>query len=347
MKHHDQRLLRLAIAIEEKLKTAQCNTSQAELPTATWLQCEQTLRLIRRAQRHGWQLAAQRLRHDLQGNLRSLQADLIEFDCGLEPQQSERCQTSVRDIHADLITLREEFDTVAFDQRRRTISVTTEPIELDGVYLGPFEIHLDWSNLTDGHLNNYRVIAMDAHAAATNDSVTHPHVDGETVCEGEGRQPIRHALEQGRLLDFFVIVANLLRTYNSDSPYVSLSDWYGVECSDCGTTVCDDERWTCEKCETTVCGECYFNCPGCDSIFCNECVTCCKGCDENHCGGCLTPCSHCLTELCQGCLNDNERCSDCHDQETEETIEEPDFGADSDTVAPLHADRVGQAAVPA
>ena len=131
MTHHDQRLLRLAIAIEEKLKTAKCNTSQAELPTSTWLQCEQTLRLIRRAQRHGWQLAAQRLRHDLQGNMRSLQADLIEFDCGIEPQQSERCQTSVRDIHADLITLREEFDKVAFDQRKRTISVTTEPIELD------------------------------------------------------------------------------------------------------------------------------------------------------------------------------------------------------------------------
>jgi hypothetical protein len=119
--------------------------------------------------------------------------------------------------------------------------------------------------------------------AATNDSVTHPHVDGEALCEGEGRQPIRRALEQGRLLDFFVIIANLLRTYNSDSPYVSLSDWHGVECFDCGTTVCDDERWTCEKCDTTVCGECYSNCPECDGIFCDACVTRCEGCDENHC----------------------------------------------------------------
>jgi len=319
MTHHDQRLLRLAFAIEEQLKTAQCNAPQAELPAAIWLQCELTLRLIRRAQRHGWQLAAHRLLHDLRANLRRLQADLVAFDCGLERQQSERCQSSVSDIYADLVTLREEFDQVAFDQRKRTISVTTEPIELDGVYLGPFEIQLDWSDLTDGHPNNYRVIAIDAHPAAANDNVTHPHVQDEVVCEGEGRQTIRSAIEQGRLLDFFVIVANLLRTYNAGSPHVSLADWHGAECADCGATVSGDERWTCEKCQTTTCGECYQNCSDCDGIYCDECTTSCEGCDERRCRSCISVCSACHDEYCQGCLDDNERCSDCHDKENEAT----------------------------
>ena len=344
MTHHDQRLLRMAIAIEEQLKAAQSKPAQAELPTATWQQCEQTLRLMRRAQRHGWQLAAHRLLRDLRGNLRRLQGDLIEFDCGIEPQQRQPCQTSVRDIHADLVALREEFDGVAFDQRKRIISVTTEPIELEGVYLGPFEIQLDWGDLTDGHPSNYRVIAIDAHPAAANEDVTHPHVQDEGVCEGDGRQMIRCALEQGRLLDFFVIVANLLRTYNSGSPYVSLSDWQGVECADCGSTVCDDERWTCEKCGTKVCGECYFNCPNCDDIFCNSCVTRCEGCDEIHCSACMKDCSRCHAEICQGCLDDNERCSNCHDKETKAT-ESHASEACRDSQFAVQPDRVGEIVV--
>jgi hypothetical protein len=190
---------------------------------------------------------------------------------------------------------------------------------LDGVYLGPFEIHLDWSNLQDGHPNNYRVIAMDAHPAAANDNVTHPHVQDEAVCEGEGRQTIRSAIEQGRLLDFFVIVANLLRTYNSGSPYVSLADWHGAACADCGATVSGDERWTCDKCQTTTCGECYQNCSDCDGIHCDECTTSCEGCDERRCRSCISVCSACHDEYCQGCLDDNERCSDCHDKENEAT----------------------------
>ncbi len=249
------------------------------------------------------------------------------------------------------MALHDEFEEVTFDRRGHTLSVTMEAIELDGVYLGPFEIRLDWENSQGCQSYNYRVIALDANPAAANDSVTHPHVQDEEVCEGYGHEPIRRALEQGRLLDFFVIVANLLRTYNSGSPYVSLSEWYGIQCPDCGSTVGDDDRWTCEKCEASVCGECYYNCPGCDCAFCNECVTHCEGCDENHCGGCMRQCSRCNAELCQGCLDDNERCSDCHDKETEEENEELlangscDGGVDA--FAPLQPDGVDQAAVPA
>ncbi|MCH7688714.1 MAG: hypothetical protein IH899_18860 [Planctomycetes bacterium] len=351
MTGNERLLLRLAVAMHEPLGSGQSTSAQVELPTASWQQGEHLLRRIHRARQRGWQLAAQRLQRELQEVLCRLQGELITIDHLLEPRRNELHSASIVDIHADLVALHEDFEDVSFDRRERTISVTTEPIELDDIYLGPFEIRLDWSNLADGHPHNYRVIAVDANPAAANESVTHPHVQDEAVCEGDGRQPIRKALEQGRLLDFFTIVANLLRTYNAGSPYVSLSDWYGVECADCGSTVSDDERWTCELCGAYVCGDCYVSCPGCDGLFCGACVTRCAGCEENHCGACMKHCAGCRAELCPGCLEENERCSDCHDQETEETNEElvaaEESSGNSAALAPLQPDRVGQAAVPA
>ncbi len=351
MTGNERRLLRLAAAIHESLSSGQSTTAHVELPTTSWQQSEHLLRRMRRAQQRGWQLAVQRLQCDLREMPRRLHGELIAIDHLLEPQSNEVHRASIGDIHADLVALHEEFDEVSFNRRGKTISVTTEPIELEGVYLGPLEIRLDWSDLAEGHPHNYRVIALEANPAASNESVTHPHVQDEAVCEGDGHLPIRKSLEQGRLLDFFTIVANLLRTYNAGSPYVSLSDWYGVECADCGSTVSDDERWTCELCGAYVCGDCYVSCPGCDGLFCGACVTRCAGCEENHCGACMKQCAGCRTELCPGCLEENERCSDCHDQETEETNEElvaaDEPSRNSAAVAPLQPDRVGQVTVPA
>ena len=45
-------------------------------------------------------------------------------------------------------------------------ALTTEPIELAGVELGPFEIRLEWT--TTGDEPAYRVIAKDPHPAESN-----------------------------------------------------------------------------------------------------------------------------------------------------------------------------------
>jgi hypothetical protein len=350
MTRHEKLLMRLAIAIYERRTTKQAASSTIELPTASWQQSEDIFRRIRRARQRGWQLAAQRLHCDLQESLRRLRGELTAIERVLDPPISELRITSIADIYADLLGLHEEFDQVSFDQQGRTISVTTEPIDFDGISLGAFEIRLDWSDLSGARPSNYRVIAIDANPAASNEGVTHPHVQDEAVCEGEGRLPIQQSLQQGRLLDFFLIVTNLLRTYNPGSPYVAITDWQGVECSDCAT-LCDGDCWTCEKCETTVCGECYVNCPECDGIYCNYCVSCCQGCEENHCTDCMKTCSRCRAELCKSCLDNKERCSDCHDQETKKTCEDPVDGAKPTgkchTVASVHADCLGQIAVPA
>jgi hypothetical protein len=350
MTHKPKFLLRIAAAIQEQLAAADNTAHDIAMPMAAWQLCNLLAHKIEVSRQKGWSLAATRIQQDLRSSFERIQGSLSELHRQLQSWPPTRRWASTRDIYDDLIALHDEFDDVRCDRRGRTISVTTEPITLEEVYLGPFEIHLDWDDLATYGPDNYRVIALDSNPAASDDSVTHPHVQDEVLCAGEGQQPIRQALEQGRLLDFFLIVANLLRTYNAASPYVAISEWHGVRCADCGSTTYDDERWTCDKCETTVCGDCYFNCPGCDRIFCSECVTRCEGCDQLHCNVCIRQCSCCGDDRCKGCLDDEERCADCHDQETEED-EEPvtdaSCGEDRTPSTALQPHCMGQAVVPA
>ena len=77
--------------------------------------------------------------------------------------------------------------------------------------IGPFKIVLDWSDLSV--TKPYQIIAQELQPAASDDEVTtHPHVHGRMLCEGEGRVPIRNALRQGRLCDFFLLVQQVLQT---------------------------------------------------------------------------------------------------------------------------------------
>ena len=351
MNRQEKRLLGIAVDIHEQLKTQGAMRPVDAWPTVTWQRCDALRRRMSRADERGWHLAARRLQSDLRELVHRTHGQLLEVERQLEPMQSCQHVASIQDIHADLAALHEEFDEVSVERRSHSVAVTTEPIVLEGVYLGPFEIRLDWNHLVDGHPHNYRVIALDANPAVANEGVTHPHVQDEAVCEGDGHLPICQALQQGRLLDFFVIVANLLRTYNSGSPYISLDDWRGIACTDCGTTVSDDDRWMCESCEAAVCGECYLNCRDCDGVFCAECVTRCDGCDEYHCRSCMKRCSQCRDELCETCLDHQERCANCHEDEQEKEATEdacPNREVIGDrNVSPLQPARMGEAAVSA
>ena len=307
-------LMRTALAIGEQLHQTETEAHHVELPTTTWERCATLHRKLQKATQRGWQSAAGRLQHELRSAVERLRVELVELEQHLRSSTTPSHKASAGELYRDLLALHDEFEDVFLDRRGRQLSVTTEAIILDDVHLGPFEIRLDWSSVSRSHSNCYRVIAVDPHPAAANEGVTHPHVQDELACEGEARQSLRAALEQGRLLDFFLIVANLLRTYNSSSPFIALSDWHGVECGDCGSSVSDEERWTCEKCETTVCGECYHSCNACDGIYCHHCVQRCEGCDESHCAGCLSACLCCQAEVCPSCLQEEERCNDCHEQ---------------------------------
>ena len=71
--------------------------------------------------------------------------------------------------------------------------VTTEPIELEGIALGRFEIRFNWLTVADER--PYRVVALDPNPASRSADTTHPHVQYERLCEGDGARAIHQALQ--------------------------------------------------------------------------------------------------------------------------------------------------------
>jgi hypothetical protein len=227
----------------------------------------------------------------------------------------------------DLKQLKQEFDKVNFDKKANTLSVITEPITLEDVYLGPFEIRLELNRLSELYrCSPFYCIALDPHPAGPSEDVTHPHVSGERLCEGEGYASIRAALEQGRICDFFAIVRGILNTYSPDSPYVSLSEWEGEACYECGYTVDSENSYYCGFCDHTYCGECSTCCRGCDETVCLSCSQQCPHCEENVCPNCMRKCSECGSLCCISCLED-DLCPKCV-EELEKKDEQPECQID-------------------
>ena len=158
------------------------------------------------------------------------------------------------------------------------LSVTTDRIVLEDIYLGPLQIRLDWQRLGLSS-QPYRVVALDPHPAAKSDDITHPHVQDEQLCEGEGRSAIRAALAECRLHDFFLLVSQVLHTYGQGSAYVELDDWDGVPCEECGASLDEDDRYCCQRCEATLCGGCSVSCQDCGDSYCSGCIGQCAACD--------------------------------------------------------------------
>lgn len=338
-------LSRIALAVHDHLAALTANDSLIELPLDEWQRCVDVVRRIRRARLRGWNLAGTALTGDLRYSLPAVEQELAAIRGRLAPSPRPDYLVRPGTIYCDLIALRREFAALDHDVGDRWLSVTTEPIKLREVYLGAFEIRLAWGRTRDGR-PSYRIIARDPHPAAGRENVTHPHVQDEHLCEGEARYAIRAALTQGRLLDFFMLVAAVLRTYNAESPFVELSVWLGSSCSDCGAAVDDDESYSCRRCDGTACSECERVCGGCEMSFCADCIGSCDACRESHCGCSLKPCPGCRSQCCVGCLDEFERCPNCHEQESEESngIETSNSSADS---APVQSDRLGQAPVSA
>ncbi len=224
----------------------------------------------------------------------------------------------------ELKALREEFDDVAFNREENALCAITEPITLEDTYLGSFRIALYLDKLHEMvHRMPYYVIAIEPHPSAKDEAITHPHVSNEVLCEGDGAGAIRAALEEGRLCDFFVLVRGILTTYNPDSPYVSLADWDGVACYDCGYVMDDESSYSCSHCGNAVCDSCSRVCTNCGEIVCGECASHCEICDRSLCPPCAkTKCSECESICCESCITDG-LCPDCKKEMENEDEEQP------------------------
>ena len=278
-------------------------------------------RKMRASIARGWLSAAHRCCDNLSRLLGEIEYSVPRVRPWVEKPQEDIPTLLV--LVDELDALQQEFGGIEFDASKNTLSVATEPITLDDIYLGPFRIQLELNKLEQlYHCSPYSVIALEPNPAATNDSVTHPHVSDEKLCEGEGCAAIRAALEDGRICDFFTIVRSILNTYSADSPYVSLDDWDGRACYDCGRSVASEDIYYCERCDHDYCSECSTYCRRCEETVCLSCSGQCAYCEEMLCRNCVSKCKECGELFCEACLKD-DLCPNCtEEQENEDEQEE-------------------------
>lgn len=283
-------------------------------PRPEWQACSRLIGQIETANRKGWSLAARKLKSRLATTLASLQSQLNTY---AQPADVAHAAPTLHMLYEEILGLESEFGGFRCDLPAGTLAVETEALRLEDCDLGPFEIRLEWSRLRQHPV--CRVIALDPQPATGHPAVTHPHVQAEQLCEGEGRAALRSALADGRLSDFFTIVAQILRTYNASSAYVALASWHGADCDDCGDRTPEDEQGQCTTCERRLCGACEVCCGDCGRGQCESCTDRCDDCEERLCGSCRRSCDHCGENCCPTCLEDGlcHACqSEVHEEET-------------------------------
>ena len=278
--------------------------------------------LFRTAVEKGWLIGAENIRSRVSRNINDFSYHIQRFKEFINADETSLPKLS--DIYAELLQIEQEFGELKFDLKEKTLSITTEPITLEDIPLGPFEVRLSIGRINNLYSDSsYRIIALKPNPASCNEDVTHPHVSDEMLCEGEGHLPIRIALEQGRLCDFFTMVVNILQTYNSSSPHVALGDWSGIGCYDCGCTVDSESAYSCYSCGHDFCECCTSYCHSCDETICLGCGSECPNCGELVCHKCLIKCSQCGSRLCGCCAEDGDLCSECRNlAEDSEHIEQ-------------------------
>ena len=304
-------------------------------------QCLRWRKRLETATSRNWNAAAKDAADKLRGSLDILRMRSTHAMDELTRLTKPRLKPTANSIFRDIEALRGEFDNVTIDRPKQRLTVQTSNISLEHVELGSFEICLNWKFIKES--SPYDVVAVEPNCPSSNDSVSHPHVQSDSLCEGEGADPIRRALDEGRIYDFFCIVDHVLRNYNPDSAYVQIEDWNGISCKACGDNVDEDDAVGCCKCETELCLDCSTCCESCVDRFCSECISSCESCGDDVCRDCLKSCDACSESSCSSCLSEGV-CDDCITKQNE-TIEEDEYT--TETVVAVHAVRDGKAAVPA
>ena len=319
-----------------------------QLPEQEWARVMRLRRQISEAKRRGWQHAARRLHEPLQYELQSCQYRIASAISVLATNRQQQPLPSEAEIFQELVALDQEFDEIDYSAQDGELCVTTEPIVLEGIRFGPFRICLDLNSTADSP--PYRVVALEPHPAEIDEGTTHPHVRDEHLCEGEGRQAIQAALQDGRLADFFLIVSRLLGTYAQGSAFVELEDWYGASCSDCGCCIGQEDSCYCDSCGDRLCESCQRCCGQCSTGYCSNCINRCQTCESDCCSRCLAACSCCHNRVCAECRITNT-CRSCHDHEQPEDEEQDQDSQTADPAgdagSPLQPHRLGETAVPA
>lgn len=263
------------------------------------------------ALRKGWSVSADYARQQILTELECLQSK-IQVALHAVKSAAERISLPTqRDLYDEFMALHGEFEMCCVNLREQTVSVETEPIVLDDVELGRFRIQLDWRQILNVKADPYTVAALSPRYPASSRQITHPHVAGTRLCEGDATMPIQRALKSGRLTDFFHIVNRVLHTYNADGPYAALEEWKAVACHACNEFV-SGELEICGHCQQSICDGCWNSCAHCTESCCDACISSCACCSESCCANCLTDCSECEEQVCPNCFPSDTLCKACH-----------------------------------
>jgi hypothetical protein len=326
MNREQRSLIAAVVAIRNGLAwQPRPSDAASELPQEAWDDLVRVTRRVALARRRGWHLAAAQLAEEQVFDAECLSNALTVWANRQRERPTPSLLSNVGHLYRELAGLEREFGE--FTHEGITLSVTTEPIQLEGIDLGPFRIELDLSGI--GILDMpYRVVAVDPNSASSSSGVTHPHVQDEYLCPGDGRPAIDKALRDWRLYDFFLIVNQILSTYADGSAYVRLENWGGVSCSGCGDSIDEEESHRCQGCGCTLCADCSWMCQGCDYDFCSDCSSNCAHCDEYQCASCLWICPDCKAAVCSGCREHEALCKKCHERKQaaageEEPVDSP------------------------
>ncbi|MCY2928825.1 MAG: hypothetical protein NTV86_04900 [Planctomycetota bacterium] len=341
----ERKMFRVAETIQGQLRLLQRNRCQDAIRRiAGMVESFDNLRrandLLAVCLSRGWNAAASQITDRVGRGLTDLPYYVSEIERMIDSSKLLKLPT-LRDIRADLVQLEEEFEQFEYVEDGEELVVTTEAIELEDHYLGEFEIRLHIGKLAEmkRHSSIYRIVALDPHPAGCNESVTHPHVSDEHLCEGDASAAIEAALTNGRTCDFFQLVNAVLTTYNPHSPYVSLDHWEGIPCHDCGYTMSEGDAHWCESCQQDYCSECISYCHRCDESSCRGCLEECSVCGESMCSSCMTKCPECGKRLCKSCVED-QQCP-CFEEDPEPEENEDEREPDEITSIPSDPDPAG------
>lgn len=332
MQHPHRHAVRVATTLRrqlERLRVADIGriTERRAALTSRMTQLTELAQRMNRAWRRQYLGASRRLQRRFDRQLNDLLSEINHFKATHEHDgRPDRPLPSPRQILDELRQIEDEFGGWTLENDRRTLSVQTDPITLEYLHLGPFRLALDLHRLADSpHAFPLRVEALEPNPAAGSDRVTHPHVRDDGLCTGDATAPLGHALRDGRLADCFMLVRNVLNTYNPDSPYVSIDDWEAESCPECGDSMYEDNRCWCESCDRDYCDQCVGSCHHCGATTCFGCLRTCDHCEETFCPDCMSSCGSCGEACCPACLDD-DLCPHCLEPmettDVEENLEE-------------------------
>ncbi len=167
MEKRQRDLFRLADLICAAAKHADHERPLPQFPDFAWDAVLTWRRHLAFAQSRSWFAAVAECRQELDSALHELVDQANTARQRVREIDKDSHEVRLRDVYDELVALDSEFGDVVWDCRDRTLSVTTESIEIDDMNLGPFKIVLNWGDLSV--TRPYQIIALEPNAAAGDD----------------------------------------------------------------------------------------------------------------------------------------------------------------------------------